>query len=273
MDETNTNTKKNILTILDTIYLDKSIGGTNSVTLKLANNVDNQLNITNEHLNPEINTTDNTNSEIKRETGMKNKIDDPPIDNKAGNKLVFDIETTGLPDTKGFNNYYPPSEIKYYEKSRVIEIAYIVYDRHGKKIKQNESLIKPDGFVITNTNIHKISTTFATENGVIFTDFLDEFYRDLLLVDSVISHNIAFDINVLSSECYRARRLDFIEMLNSKKKICTMLLGQIFMSFYKFPKLIELYSYLFAKKITQSHRALDDSEICAQCYFEMILRT
>ena len=40
-------------------------------------------------------------------------------------KLFFDLETTGLPICKGYNEYYDPSNLKYYNDSRIIEIAYI----------------------------------------------------------------------------------------------------------------------------------------------------
>ena len=48
-----------------------------------------------------------------------------------------------------------------------------------------------------------------------------------------------------------------------------MELGKIYMKSQKFPKLIELYHYLFNKSIDQEHRALTDTRICADCYYRM----
>jgi len=38
----------------------------------------------------------------------------------------------------------------------------------------------------------------------------------------------------------------------------------------KKPKLTELYEKLFSKPCNQSHRALQDAEICSECFFELI---
>ena len=58
-------------------------------------------------------------------------------------KLILDVETSGLPLTKGFNNYYHPSDLSKYNKSRLIEIAYVMLEDKTVRI---ERLIKPEEF-------------------------------------------------------------------------------------------------------------------------------
>jgi DNA polymerase-3 subunit alpha len=180
--------------------------------------------------------------------------------------LVLDTETTGIPITKGFNKYYDPSDIKYYNGSRLIELAYIIYDKDDNIIKEFSSLVKPDNFVITNSHIHGIVQEDALTNGNLLSIVMNELYRDMDMVDTLVAHNMLFDINILLSESYRMNNLDLVNKLKSKKKSCTMLVGQRAMKLYKFPKLIELYKFLYNKPVTQIHRALSDVIICADCY-------
>lgn len=188
---------------------------------------------------------------------------------EINNILVLDCETTGLPITKGFDKYYPVTQTKFYDRSRVIEIAYIIYSANSKKIKHVSSLIKPIDFTIDNTHIHGISNDIANREGIDISNALINLYNDLKNTDTIIAHNINFDINVISAECYRQKLGYIADSISAKKKECTMKVGQKFMNVYKYPKLIELYEYLFNRSIIQEHRALSDVKYCAQCYFEM----
>ena len=75
------------------------------------------------------------------------------------NKLFIDIETNGLPFYKGYNKYYDPIEIEYYNTARMIEIGYIIYDNNKNKIKKISHLIKHD-------NVMTI-TPFSLKNGTL----------------------------------------------------------------------------------------------------------
>jgi DNA polymerase-3 subunit alpha len=185
------------------------------------------------------------------------------------NKIFIDTETSGLPITIGFNNYYNPKKIKYYNNSRVIELGYIVCDKNNNIIKQKSSLIIPNEYDIKNSDIHGITTDEVIKNGKDIQIVLSEFYNDLITCNTIISHNILFDINVLMSECYRNKCYDLFEEIKNVKKECTMYLGKKNMKSFKSPKLEELYEYLFNKKIKIEHRALSDAIICKECYYTM----
>ena len=185
-------------------------------------------------------------------------------------KLFIDTETNGLPITKNYS-YYNPKNTKYYDKSRIIDIAYIIYDENNVKVKEVTSLIKPDGFLIENTDIHGITFENAMNYGLNIKDILQEFYIDLCEynVTTIISHNINFDINIILSECYRLKFNDLINTILKINKECTMNIGKNYMKSNKNPKLIVLYEFLFHKEIIQEHRALSDTKICLECYFKM----
>lgn len=184
--------------------------------------------------------------------------------------IVFDIETNGLPDKLGFDKYYHPSLTHKYDKCRIIEIAYIIFDVSGNELKRFTSLIKPDGFVIDNHHIHNITTDNAIKNGKSIICVLDEFKNDISKCNRIVAHNIMFDKTILLSECYRYNRLDIIKDLDYITPYCTMNMGRNKMKVLKYPKLIELYKYIFNEDIIQNHRALDDVILCSKCYLYLI---
>jgi len=186
--------------------------------------------------------------------------------------LFFDTETTGLPETRGWGNYYEPMYTGYYDCARMIELAYVICDADKQIIKSVNYIIRPNGFVINNSEFHGITMDDANEFGININDVLQEFKSDLSGVDLVVGHNINFDLHIIMSECYRTNDDNFVELaVNLKKmsKACTMEVGKAYMQGQKFPKLVELYSYLFNKPIEQEHRALSDTRICVDCYYKM----
>jgi DNA polymerase-3 subunit epsilon len=183
------------------------------------------------------------------------------------NKIFIDTETTGLPIMIGYNRYHPYYQLEYYEKSRMIELGYMIYDCNNNKIKEFNKLIKPNNFEITNTEIHGITNEQAINEGVDIIDALKELEQDLKQADSLIAHNINFDINIILSEASRAKCSKLVESLHKKVKKCTFKSAQ---NIYKKNfKLINLYSHLFNKEIIQEHRALSDVKILVDCYFEL----
>jgi len=172
--------------------------------------------------------------------------------------LFFDTETTGIDLS-----------------SRIVELAWVVYSADGKKIKSKSYIIKPDDFIIPeeSSKIHGITTKIAKKDGFNLMDVLQTFKHSIIKykISRIISHNINFDINMIMEECERTECYDFKEFINSRNILigCTMLKGQKFMKVDKYPKLEELYEYLFKKPLKQEHRALSDTKTSAKCYFKM----
>jgi len=198
---------------------------------------------------------------------IKKKYEKLDVDKKY--KLFIDLETSGLPERLGFDMYYNPKETKYYKHSRIVEIGYLICDNNGKIIKKVTKIIKPNKFTITNSKFHGITNKIANEKGVKIDDVFKILRNDLDKIDTIVSHNLSFDINILLSECYRNGKNKLAKKIESKKTECTMKLGQNVMKIRKYPKLTELYKYLFNKNINQKHRALSDVIQCKDCYYKI----
>ena len=195
----------------------------------------------------------------------------PDVEEKKYN-LIFDLETTGLPNQLGFNMYYEPHQIKHYDSSRVIELGYMICSKEGEIIKKKSYLIKHDEDIeITNSFIHNITKEMIDkdEDSKNINEALDIFLNDLENVDTIIAHNINFDYNILLSECYRLNKDKLIQSLKSKKRECTMQMGTLYMKSKKSIKLVELFKKLFKMEIQQKHRALYDTDLCGKCYYKL----
>ena len=181
--------------------------------------------------------------------------------------LFFDTETTGVPkDWKSpitnFDNW-----------PRIVQLAWLVYDRNGNQILKNEFIIKPGGFEIPieASNIHGITTQYALENGVPLEDVLFQFEKHCEKSKYLIAHNINFDSKVIGSEYLRTLSRNPVSKL---EKICTMESSTNFCKIpgsygYKWPKLSELHIKLFGVDFEGAHDALADIEATAKCFWEM----
>ena len=189
--------------------------------------------------------------------------------------LIFDTETTGLPiQIPNSRVHYPPSDYQKYDGSRIIEIAYRISDENKNLKFEYNTLVKFQDVDIKNSNIHGVTTEMVIEKGVDTTDMLNTLEKHIteFNVKRIVAHNIEFDMNVLQAECYRINKTSLIEKLNNLEMYCTMKLGKQFMLYYKYPKLIELYEFVFlhnAKPFKQ-HSAASDCEACEKCYNAMI---
>ena len=204
------------------------------------------------------------------------KIDDFKSDTgdkiSTGGTCFMDIETTGLPITEGFGKFYPYNETAYYDKSRIIELAYIITNSGGEIVLSHSVLIKPDGFMIENSHIHGIEHEQADRDGVCIKDVLLKFGQDLkrFNCDTLVCHNIGFDKNIVLSEMCRNDVIDVTHTVMELSEKCTMVMGKSYMNVRKSPKLVELYYYLFKNRVVQNHRALDDVKLCMKCYFALL---
>lgn len=180
-----------------------------------------------------------------------------------GNIMFLDTETTG------FSNSNDPTNLISFNNARLVELGYLIYDTNGIKINEYSSLVIPNNFIITNDHIHGITTNDAKTKGLPIKNVLNQLFNDLQNIDTIICHNITFDMNILLSEAFRHDNILLFDLIKSKNKLCTMEMGKQYMKVSKYPKLIELYKYLYNKEIIQDHRSLSDCIICADCYYKM----
>ena len=186
-------------------------------------------------------------------------------------KLFFDLETTGLPKQKSFDEFYPPEELDKYDLSRIIEIGIIVI-KNNKIYKTYTSIVKPNDFISLNpkiTEITGITDKDILNEGKDFKVVLDEI-KPLLIEASVInSYNINFDVNILLSEIFRVNDIEFLEYMKTKKTECTMQLASKYFNKNHYIKLEQVYKTLFKEDPKQDHRAFNDAILCKDVYYKL----
>jgi DNA polymerase III epsilon subunit-like protein len=191
------------------------------------------------------------------------------------NYLIFDTETSGLPECIGFDNYHDPKQTRYYDSSRIVQIAWEVYNSRHELVVSKNFIIKPLGFVIPASAYHKVTQASAEVYGVSFTTALAEFMPDVAASGIIIAHNISFDLNVLLSEVYRVNDTVAALALMRKRRLCTMKATKKWAQIpssnngyrsYKYPKLIELFQKCTNELVMDgAHDALWDVKNTGKC--------
>ena len=176
--------------------------------------------------------------------------------------LFFDTETTGLPN-KGANWEYYFLNFPY-----LVQIAWIIGG------DEKEYIIKPDNYEIPieATEIHGITQEKAMDVGIAVKDVLEEFFLLAVKSDKIVGHNIYFDTSIIKAN---ALRLEFdkdmiISALDKTKRFDTMQKSMKLLKVGKYPKLEELYKFLFNSEIENQHTALVDVRATKDCYEALI---
>ena len=190
--------------------------------------------------------------------------------------IVFDFETTGI---NIINHYREPQ--------RAIQLAWHIFDKEYKTICTKNFYIS--GHEQINTDFHKdLNIEFLNTNGTHIVTVLNEFMNDLDFIKShngtIIAHNINFDISVLNNELNinnitSSLSTDLLNyVMNPINHYCTMkettnlckLPNPRFATQYKYPKLSELYYFLFSKNPSITlHNAAHDVQITTDCFIEL----
>ena len=183
--------------------------------------------------------------------------------------LFFDTETTGLPTRRGAS----ASDVRVWP--RVVQIAWILTDRSGRRRESANYIIKPAGYVIPDeaARIHGITTSRARADGSRISLVLKEFEAAVRKCSVVVAHNTDFDLNVITAELIRRRVPTHI---GRKGSVCTMTAGTDFCQLpggrygqYKWPTLAELHRRLFGRTPRLLHNAAWDVRACMRSYFEL----
>ena len=181
--------------------------------------------------------------------------------------LFFDTETTGLPG----NWNAPVSDLDNWP--RLVQIAWLQYDSKGKKILEQDYIIKPEGFTIPRdaSQVHGISTERAEREGVDLKKVLEEFSGLIEESSLLVAHNMGFDEKIVGAELLRKR---IKNSLFQTDKICTMKASTDYCELpgnygYKWPKLSELHFKLFNDGFEEAHNATVDIAVCAKCFWEL----
>lgn len=153
--------------------------------------------------------------------------------------LFFDTETTGLP----INWKAPVSDLNNWP--RLVQLAFLFYDKNGNKITSGDFIVKPEGFTIPTdaSRIHGISTERAIREGESLKTVLQKFQTLINQAEVLVAHNMSFDEKIVGAEFLR---IGMHNSITAKNKICTMQSTTNFCALngpygYKWPKLSELH--------------------------------
>lgn len=187
--------------------------------------------------------------------------------------LIFDTETTGLPNKK---------EPDINKQPRIVQFAGIIWDlyKDGTWEKQEEIniLINP-GMPIP----HQVSQI----HGIYDIDVKDKPSAEEVIpgilekmngVDFIVAHNLKFDEQLIQLEVTRLKMKGLTLDYMPQGKICTMVAWTPICKLekpswgagYKSPKLQELFYFLFKKYFKWAHDAMVDVKACWLAFVEMV---
>jgi DNA polymerase III subunit epsilon len=189
--------------------------------------------------------------------------------------LFFDTETTGLPDLK------MPAEWE--GQPRICQLGAIVTDRDGRVKAEANLLIRPDGWTIPEaaSAVHGISQADAEKYGVTMKGALSVFARLMKMADTLIAHNLRFDLFLLEIE---ATRTDLSRFAFEFPKGCyctmtgsthvlqlppTQKMQAAGFTKFKNPNLQEAYRHFFGREFEGAHDAMADVRACRDVFFAL----
>ena len=203
--------------------------------------------------------------------------------------LVFDTETTGLPQTKIIN----PDTLHLWPY--IVQFSYIIYDTTDNTIiETNDYIILLENIIIPEESIkfHGITNEISSKLGTNIRDVLIKFGKDIKNVDKIVGHNINFDINMVKVELLRIiygnilinepsniYKNDLFYITNLKNICCTLqdsikfcniqAISKYGKSYLKYPKLIELHQKLFNTTPNNLHNSLNDILVTLRCFMKL----
>ena len=210
------------------------------------------------------------------------RIKDKTISGRPHTIVLFDTDTTGLPE----------APIRRGEKSpELVQLAWCVLDSQLREIKRCNRFISGVTIPSEATAIHGITTEELKKKGEaardVLLDFLGDWDGDTLLV----AHNLAFDLKVLGEALKRAGctqgQIRKVSCHAAQYSYCTMLETCDLCKLphlehtnarsiphqepYKYPRLEELHSFLFGNDPTgETHDAVQDLDTCIRCFYQLI---
>lgn len=189
--------------------------------------------------------------------------------------LIFDTETTGLPEGKN------PSIYETQKWPHIIQLSYIVYDSETNDIVTLEDdyiSIGNDVIIqLESQKIHNISREMLIDKGISIEQALEKFNKFSEMSDLLVGHNVSFDKRMVMVEGIRNKiRVNIHDTYCTMKNSVELCKIQRFWpngdTYFKYPTLSELHNELFQKIPKNTHNALIDILICMRCFVKIELR-
>lgn len=182
-------------------------------------------------------------------------------------ELFFDTETSGFP-----KDSLEPDDPK---QPWIMQLAGILSDE-DKIYSEFNFLIKSEDRHCSAgaEKVHGISTKDCDEGGLLESTVALVFDHIANDANVLVCHNYNFDIKLIKYLYARCEIFELEQILN-KSYFCTMIESTELCQLpskrggYKWPKLIELYKFLFNESFDGAHDALADVRATRRCYYEL----
>ena len=179
--------------------------------------------------------------------------------------IAIDTETTGLPPKNVLPMHY---ELWPY----IVQLSYVVFETDTNELIESDHVLRVPCDIPT-TYIHGI-TKERSDAGEEFLDVYRQLDELMRTADIVVGHNLEFDLNMIHSECarrgiaYEVPTVQYCTMRESRERVGILNPS----GHFKYPKLSELYDYLFHEPPSNWHNALSDAYMCIRCFHMLVLK-
>lgn len=204
--------------------------------------------------------------------------------------LVFDTETTGLPQSKIIS----PDTLKLWP--HIVQFSYVIYDTDANDmVVSSDNIVKVGKDVVISEGsieLHGITKEISQTRGIDIIEIINVFCNHLHSIDVLVGHNVMFDIAMVKVELLRLIYNDMsddksinyknnlYDLSNFKNIYCTLQnsielcaikkTDKFGKEYNKYPKLVELHKYLFHIVPNNLHNSFNDILITLRCYIKMV---
>lgn len=154
------------------------------------------------------------------------------------------------------------------------QLSYIIINDKNEKISEHDHIVNPEGKYSVVTPKSTFNDDDAKKYGKKVGYILDEFHKELISAELLISHNIKFDVDIMIREYTKINNHDAIKLLENIKKYDTMIISKNLVNaknkngHLKVPSLNELYQFICKKPMDdeKAHNAMYDVKCLLKCY-------
>lgn len=167
-------------------------------------------------------------------------------------------------------------------RMRCLQLAWQLHSSGGTLLSAHNFYVKPEGWEVTKqaSDFHGITTERAMKEGLPIKEVLTIFVGDLKQATVFVGHGIEnVDLPVIKQELTDCGFHDAAHQMAKQMHVyCTMKSSTPIVQLpsptgsygpYKFPKLGELYEFLFVEKLEKAHDASADARATARVYFKL----
>jgi len=177
--------------------------------------------------------------------------------------LFLDLETDSNIDLKKNRNGY-------YTLCNIAQLGWQLRDSDDGFIShEGDCLIKPSGYILHQSDYHKITMEEASKSGMPITEALNGLLEAIRMADSIVTYNTDFDLKILQNHFNRYTTMDqgkFPQLSNSA--FCMMIHMANKYNHRKWLKLDRSYRLLMGKDMSDAHNALWDTIHLSELYFK-----